>query len=190
MDVVQYLLDRIKVNETGCFEWQKARDSYGYGVGLRMLAHRLSWITFRGPIPDGLCVLHRCDNPCCISPAHLFLGTRGDNNRDSKSKGRNSKGDRHWSRLYPELRPIGDRNGSRTRPERVATGDRHRSRTHPESLPRGEGHANSKLTDGDVREIRLLYARGLSQRAIAKKFRVMNTTVSKIVLRKAWKHVE
>lgn len=55
--------------------------------GMR-LAHRIAWTITRGPIPDGLCVLHRCDNPPCIDPEHLFLGTVQDNNADRDAKGR------------------------------------------------------------------------------------------------------
>ena len=55
-----------------------------------ILTHRLSWEIAYGPIPNGLCVLHRCDNPPCARPDHLFLGTKLDNMQDSVNKGR------HW----------------------------------------------------------------------------------------------
>lgn len=58
-------------------------------------AHRLSWITFNGPIPRGLCVCHRCDRPLCINPDHLFLGTYADNALDMYEKGRHPHGDKH-----------------------------------------------------------------------------------------------
>jgi hypothetical protein len=75
-----------------CWEWAGARNSDGYGKsyagsGYRM-AHRVAWESSFGPIPDGLFVLHRCDNPPCVRPDHLFLGTNTDNVRDSVAKGR------------------------------------------------------------------------------------------------------
>lgn len=80
-----------------CWEWQGARQISGYGylhagaqAGKRWeLAHRLAWFLHAGEEPiDDLVVCHRCDNPPCCNPAHLFLGTRADNNRDRVSKGR------------------------------------------------------------------------------------------------------
>ncbi len=75
-----------------CWEWTRYRDRAGYGQayheGRDVPAHRLAWILTHGPIPDGLKVLHRCDYPPCVNPAHLFLGTQGDNVRDAVAKGR------------------------------------------------------------------------------------------------------
>jgi hypothetical protein len=87
-----------KVNKSGdCWEWTAARNKFGYGLfgvtGSRkmIVAHRWSYIEENGPIPKGMCVCHRCDNPSCVRPDHLFLGTRADNNRDKKSKGREAR---------------------------------------------------------------------------------------------------
>jgi hypothetical protein len=78
--------------ETPCLEWQRSRQGDGYGnvwyEGHSYLAHRLSWTLHNGPIPEYLFCLHRCDNPPCGNPGHLFLGTNSDNILDAYSKGR------------------------------------------------------------------------------------------------------
>jgi hypothetical protein len=79
-----------------CWEWQGARcDKLPYGkcggspnTGPRTMAHRKAWALIYGPIPAGMLVLHRCDNPPCCNPAHLYLGTHKDNYRDMASRGR------------------------------------------------------------------------------------------------------
>ena len=88
-----YLFDRVSVKgPDDCWLWQKAKNNSGYGwmfVGEKnWLAHRLSWILHNGEIPEGICVLHKCDVRTCVNPKHLFLGTRRDNNFDMIQKGR------------------------------------------------------------------------------------------------------
>ena len=80
----------------GCIEWMGARDKNGYGRikpfnKKRMRVHRYSYERFIGPIPEGMFVCHHCDNPPCVNPKHLFLGTNIDNILDSSKKGRRSK---------------------------------------------------------------------------------------------------
>jgi hypothetical protein len=78
---------------TGCWEWQGVRNRQGYGVVAwprltrETLVHRVAYRLFVGD-PGALCVLHRCDNPPCLNPEHLFLGTRADNLADMRAKGR------------------------------------------------------------------------------------------------------
>jgi len=84
----------------GCWEWQGYRDEKGYGTfhvdtaRHAVKAHRFAWELAHGPLSQekvdhrGTCVLHRCDNPSCVRPDHLFLGTQTDNNRDRHAKGR------------------------------------------------------------------------------------------------------
>ncbi len=82
-----------KVNKTasGCWEWTGARGRDGYGKFddyPETLAHREAWRLFKGDVPPGTSVLHHCDNPPCVNPDHLFLGTQYDNVQDCKKKGR------------------------------------------------------------------------------------------------------
>lgn len=83
----------------GCWLWTAGRDSDGYGklaIGLggkeqrHTRAHRFAYEAFNGPIPDGMVVMHTCDNPPCVRPDHLVLGTPLDNNDDKVAKGRHA----------------------------------------------------------------------------------------------------
>lgn len=84
-------------NADGCWIWTGAPDKDGYGFLMVrpgdgkvsvVKAHRMAYEREYGPIPSGLCVLHRCDNPACVRPSHLFLGTQLDNLADMRAKGR------------------------------------------------------------------------------------------------------
>lgn len=138
------------VAETGCWEWSGCLRPGGYGqlaVGRRsgdnsknsipMKASVAAYRAWVGDIPGGMDVCHRCDNPPCINPRHLFLGTRAENIADAIRK--------------------------------------HRK-------PNGENHTQVKLSDAQVREIRLRYlAGGISQRALAEEYGVCQQLVSHYV---------
>lgn len=85
------------INKTNdCWIWTKGKFDGGYGAFCiyknnkkrRISAHRFSWLMYNGLIPDGLLVLHKCDNPPCVNPDHLFIGTTKDNMKDAKNKNR------------------------------------------------------------------------------------------------------
>jgi hypothetical protein len=81
------------MDDRGCWEWGGARNEHGYGQTaikhyLQMKAHRLSWMIHHSIIADEVCVLHKCDNPPCVNPDHLFIGTKKDNMQDCSRKGR------------------------------------------------------------------------------------------------------
>lgn len=92
-----------RIDKSGiCWEWTGTKHQYGYGIFLMpgerpVRAHRYSWEHFRGPIPDGMIVMHLCDNPICVNPFHLRLGTKADNNRDTGQKRRHHYGTDHWN---------------------------------------------------------------------------------------------
>jgi hypothetical protein len=103
--LVDRFWNKFKRPKKGCWEWAGAKDPNGYGnieeghgsKSCRTVhpAHRLSWKLFNGPIPNGMRVLHKCDNPSCVRPDHLFLGTQKDNLVDCKNKGRTAKGEKN-----------------------------------------------------------------------------------------------
>ncbi len=83
--------NKVKKEESGCWNWIGALRS-GYGIikidGKLISTHRLSYILTNGNIPEGMFICHKCDNPKCVNPDHLFLGTRSDNMIDALNKGR------------------------------------------------------------------------------------------------------
>lgn len=83
--------NNILKTENGCWEWQASKTRFGYGKFKsfnQQLAHRVSYILHYGTLDKDICVLHKCDNPPCVNPEHLFTGSIEDNNKDRASKGR------------------------------------------------------------------------------------------------------
>ena len=110
------ILNKILVHENGCWNWigavRKGSNQYGRltigsrkdGTRKSVSAHRLAYETFIGPVADGLCVCHKCDNPSCVNPKHLFLGTLKDNSDDRDAKGRNSPPPRINRNQHPQAK--------------------------------------------------------------------------------------
>ena len=102
-----------KSTNKDCWDWGGAvgingygRISRGDGTGKDSFAHRVSWEIHCGPIPEGMYVLHKCDNPSCVNPAHLFLGTMADNAKDKVRKGRSTFGEKNINAKLTEKEVI------------------------------------------------------------------------------------
>jgi len=103
---IESLVNRVKRDDNGCWIWIGDRINNGYGIvkirikgspaRKNITAHRLSWRLFRGKIPKGMDVLHRCDVKNCVNPEHLWIGTHSDNMKDMHAKGR-------WKRVHRRL---------------------------------------------------------------------------------------
>lgn len=132
----------------GCWLWHGSRRPKGYGIfwfrGERTGAHRASHALFVGPVVDGLDVCHRCDNPRCVRPDHLFLGTRSENLRDAVEKGR---------MRHPDTR--GQRNGNSRLTLTVVTTIRERRANGERLAPLAEEFGVSQSTISNI-------ARGLT----------------------------
>lgn len=155
--------------EDACWLWTGGGTRAGYGQmwweGRLRYAPRISWELAYGKPPDELSVLHNCptgDNPRCVNPRHLWLGTYQDNANDRERKGRGNQ-------------PRGDRNGMRL---------------YPEKLLRGSTHPNAKLTEVDVGNIRQRFADGgITKTELARDYHVTDVLIGKIVRGESWKHI-
>ena len=87
--------DKVKIaGPDECWEWKAGKNTSGYGWfsfnGTQITSNRMVWLLINGEIPNGMCVCHKCDNPSCVNPDHLFLGTHLDNMKDKSIKGRHN----------------------------------------------------------------------------------------------------
>lgn len=160
-----------KARGRGCWEWQgyRAKET-GYGMlqcrsrrQQPMLTHRVAWELENGPIPRGKHVLHACDNPSCVRPFHLFLGTQCDNNRDRDRKGRTASGDSNGSRTKPWRNPFVRNRGSGLE---------------------GEKHPQAKLSDRQVKRLRTAFDAGFNRNIIAEEYGISVTHVYRLGGRK------
>ncbi len=161
--------EKVEKTET-CWNWTGATDGrYGqiFHNGKSAKAHRVSYQLAYGEIGAGLKVCHKCDNPGCVNPEHLFLGSQSDNLKDCVQK---------------------RRNGTVTKPWRIAKGDRSAARLHPETIKRGEDHKKAKLTTDIV--IYLREHKGeKSSRKFANQFGVSYSLINQVLSGKTWRHI-
>lgn len=146
-----------------CWPWTAGYTGNGYGAikadGTQVGAHVFA--LFLRSEETAECVCHRCDNPKCCNPAHLFHGTTLDNMEDRDRKGRHT----------------------------VSSGDNHYMRRDPSRVTRGDGSRYHKLTERDVVEVRRMHASGVSRALIAKQYNISPGNVWLVVTKKTWSHV-
>jgi hypothetical protein len=158
-------LDKVEKTAGGCWLWTGSLLNSGYGQfwfnGNKITAHRFACEFYRGPVPQGLDVCHRCDVKRCVNPDHLFVDTTSGNLADMIAKGRSATGERSWVRKHPEI------------------------------VKRGEQHGMAKATDQVVRRIRQLHNAGaMSISRIAQEVGLGASTVGHIINGDTWKHVD
>ncbi len=196
----------------GCWVWTGAR-SHGYGtLGARGKAHRHSYELANGPIPAGLDILHSCDNPPCVNPAHLRAGTAKDNARDAKERGRLviPVGEHNGKSKLTRDAVIEIRNTPATAREmaekfNVAVVTVHgiraghtwaecgnidsaalRAVDRRKHKARGEAHPKARLTWDSVAEIRRAFDAGESKKGLARRFKVSPCTIKAVVSLRTW----
>jgi len=163
--VEQRFFEKVDKNApNGCWEWTAGKDGDDYGIfrvsnTKQKRTHRFSYEFFKGLIPEGKMVCHTCDNPRCVNPDHLWLGTQKENMKDCVRKGRTANG---------------DNNGSRKRPNK---------------LKRGSENPLSKLTEIIVKNARDKHNQGSSITSLAIKYGVSTPAMFNAINRNTWKHV-
>ena len=202
--------------DNGCWEWTASADSKGYGsikipkTRKQIRAHRLSYLLHRGKIPEGMLVCHTCDNPKCVKPSHLFLGTHADNSQDMVAKGRDLRGSKQFMAKLTagEVREIhylyakGDVSYAKLGKKfKVSTGTIQKivmglRWKHIKTDAAGEDiavwkpkHSNTKLDEDKVMAMLELNEQDIPVAQIARTFGVVLATAQRIIKGLRWKDV-
>ena len=156
--IQQRLESKLKRNNNDCLEWQGAGDRYGVMAvnGKRIKTHRLAWEIKNGKIPEGMMVLHKCDNPPCCNTEHLFIGTQKDNMQDALKK----------MRLKPPFCPT----------NKKARGEKNGMFIHRAKFT-GSNNNNAKLDDTQRDLICSLKSEGFTADSLAEKFNISASQV-------------
>jgi len=205
--------ERAAESKSGCQVWQGWANASGYGCmvikRVTYTVHRLAYAVWRGPVPEGKCVLHRCDNRRCVNPDHLFLGSHKDNNRDRARKGRSATGERNGrSKLKAEhvreirrlhakhdlsLCALARRYGVHSSTIALVldgeTWKDGKKRSRVRGRRKGTRHHAAKLTEDNVRAVRIAGMCGESHSSIARRFGISRVNASRIFRGEIWKSV-
>jgi hypothetical protein len=180
-----------------CWNWSGAIGSKGYGTFCSFLATRIMYKLHYGTDPGGLLVCHTCDNPRCVNPKHLFLGSHADNSADMVAKNRQQKkrGESASRAMLSEEDVKQIRSSSLTHADLAQK--YHVSVSCISHAMRGVNWAHIStaaqrrtLNEDEVRLIRQRHSQGVTGRELACDFDVSEGTISMLVNRKTWKHVD
>ena len=212
-NMIKYIIRHKKQLINQCWIWQGIKDKDGYGKYAGYGAHRYIWCISRNRFQEkGKMIMHTCDNRLCVNPFHLRKGTAKDNSNDMIRKGRSLVGEKHSKTIFTNndvkqilidlqtntIHNIAKKhNVTETCISYIAKGKNwnhiYDSLTNIEKNKikdqTKKNQLRNKLTEGDVKQIRKLFKKGITQTQIATYFKVQITTISNIITGKSWKHV-